>query len=310
MTTHVDADPTSLGRLARFPAQLIERPQFVLWRREAGNKIPINARFGYRASHSRPSDWTTWHDALDALARSATVAGVSRAFAVDDFCTGIDLDDSLEAGQLLQWARPIVERFPTYWEVSPSGNGLKGWVGGRLDADSKERGGKKRGGVEVYDRLRFFTVTGKHFAGLPLRVVNHQAELLKFYDEHFPPDPPLPRAAPRHYQRDAGDVVKRCLSYVLKCGDSVSGSRGHDNFYRAARECNRFALSESQMWDVLRDFNATKCSPPWSDREMAHKIAQAMKYGAGERGVRLREERPARPTVAVVNRPRGTWGPR
>ena len=80
-------------------------------------------------------------------------------------------------GNLKAWAQPIMERFSdTYAEVSPSGKGIKIFAQGRLPA-----GGTAfphgDGRVEVYDRARYFTVTGKHWAGQMLDIEEHQAAL-------------------------------------------------------------------------------------------------------------------------------------
>lgn len=84
---------------------------------------------------------------------------------------GIDLDDCLirdDAGnyRLAPWAQAILDRFPeTYAEVSPSRTGVKIFLLGRLADDLKGRkwtgmGDDGRGAVEIYDRGRYFTVTG------------------------------------------------------------------------------------------------------------------------------------------------------
>ena len=80
-----------------------------------------------------------------------------------DGIAGIDLDHCLTGGVLEPWAQQIVDRCPaTYVEVSPSGTGLH--IFGRAIVGA----GRRRDGVEVYDRGRYFTVTGKPF-GKPSR---------------------------------------------------------------------------------------------------------------------------------------------
>jgi putative DNA primase/helicase len=88
------------------------------------------------------------------------------------------------------------------------------------------------------------------------------------------------------------DGVKRCMAYLAKLPSAVSGSGGHDATFQAACECVRFGLSESEQWDAMQWFNANKCDPPWSEKELTHKIKSAQEKAAGEAGSRLREDRP------------------
>ena len=48
-----------------------------------------------------------------------------------------------------------------YGEVSPSGRGLKFWTHATLPTTVTHRRGIKDGEIEIYDRGRYFTVTGK-----------------------------------------------------------------------------------------------------------------------------------------------------
>lgn len=69
--------------------------------------------------------------------------------------------------------------------------------------------------------------------------------------------------------------VKRARAYVSRMPVAVSGSRGHDATFRVALVLLRgFELPEADALDVLREYNAT-CTPPWSERELAHKVKQA-----------------------------------
>ena len=85
--------------------------------------------------------------------------GIGFVFTEDDPFAGIDLDDCIDDDGVPEaWALEVIAGFATYCEVSPSGRGFKLFVRGELPG-----GGTKKGQVELYDRNRFFTLTGKKF---------------------------------------------------------------------------------------------------------------------------------------------------
>ncbi len=79
--------------------------------------------------------------------------------------------------------------------------------------------------------------------------------------------PPPPSSA-------SGDVV-RARAYVAKMPHAVAGAGGHNaTFAVACRLVHGFGLSDVDAWALLCEFNA-RCAPPWSDRELRHKLRQA-----------------------------------
>lgn len=65
-------------------------------------------------------------------------------------------------------------------------------------------------------------------------------------------------------------------AYLAKVDGAVSGSGGHDQtFSVACALVHGFALSEAEARDLLDGWNA-RCQPPWSDREIDHKLASAL----------------------------------
>ena len=151
------------------PALLRERPHWVCWRYEtrAGDpkptKVPINARTGTRASSTDPTTWSPFAEALAASAHD----GLGYVFAPDDGVVGLDLDGcrDAETGAIAPWAVEMLADTRSYTEVSPSGRGLHVFLLGTLPP-----GPRKRGAVELYDRGRFFTVTGGGLDAMPAEV--------------------------------------------------------------------------------------------------------------------------------------------
>lgn len=115
------------------PTALRSRPQWCGWRYETRDgkptKVPINTHTGRRAKTNDPATWSDYETALAAV-KKYELTGVGYVFSEDDPFTGIDIDNCRdpETGVIASWAREIMNSVPTYWEVSPSGTGVKGWV--------------------------------------------------------------------------------------------------------------------------------------------------------------------------------------
>lgn len=102
-----------------------------------------------------------------------------------------------------------------------------------------------------------------------------------------PPDPPRPASPPRParpVERDA--VLRRARRYLDAVPPAVEGQGGDAHTYRVACILTHdFGLSAGDAYDLLRDWNQS-CVPPWSDRELEQKIANALKYGSGAFGTK------------------------
>lgn len=172
------------------PDALIARSQWVNWTYEHRNgrltKCPRTVS-GAFAKADTPSTWSEYAAVMTASERNPEM-GIGYVFAEDDPFAGIDLDNCLRPdGFLKNWAVPIVDRFGrTYAEVSPSGIGLKIWVRASLAGLVSGTGTRRKcgdGEVEVYDRGRFFTVTGRRWAESQLDVLDHQPNVEWLLDQ-------------------------------------------------------------------------------------------------------------------------------
>lgn len=142
------------------PSGLKDRRQWVVFQFEARDgkttKVPYSARNGKKASATDPATWSTFTEALEAF-HNGRGDGIGYVFSLDDDCFGIDLDKCRdpESGDLHRDAQAIIARFPTYAEISVSGKGVHIIGCGTLPA-----GGNRKGPIEMYDRGRYFTMTG------------------------------------------------------------------------------------------------------------------------------------------------------
>lgn len=71
------------------------------------------------------------------------------------------------------------------------------------------------------------------------------------------------------------NTVAACRAYLAKLPFAVSGAGGHPATLRAACECVRFGLSDGDALALLREWNGTHCQPPWTEKELAHKLTDA-----------------------------------
>jgi len=94
-------------------------------------------------------------------------------------------------------------------------------------------------------------------------------------------------------QRPADDkIVERARKYLAAMPFAVSGEHGHDKTFAAACALILgFALSADQAYPLLAEFNE-RCEPPWSDKELWHKLREADNK-PGERGYLRDTQRPA-----------------
>lgn len=82
---------------------------------------------------------------------------------------------------------------------------------------------------------------------------------------------------PRETVETGATGLQRAMAYVEKMPPAISGQAGHHSIWLVAIACRRgFSLSESDTMIVLREYSS-KCSPPWSERELAHKAKEAEK---------------------------------
>lgn len=69
--------------------------------------------------------------------------------------------------------------------------------------------------------------------------------------------------------------MARARAYVAKMPAGIQGSNGSTATYNVARKLLKdFELSDGDAWTALLEYNA-RCKPPWSEKELAHKLNQA-----------------------------------
>jgi putative DNA primase/helicase len=259
-----------MEEFGQVPDELKQLEQWVLWKSETRDKkptktrhkkptkVPYNAQTLHRASSTNSRTWSDFSTVWDLITQHPkTYAGIGFMFSPDDPYVGIDFDDCLEDGELKPWAREMVDLMqPTYTEVSPSGNGIKMWI--KADKIRKEKRvsiGKHRGGggIEIYDKGRYFTVTGKLF-GEATTVAENQAGLDQLMQKVW--DDPKPKTKPQRKPTTMDQDDSELLDIALK--DAKFNGLWNGNWegkYTSQSEadlgfCNKLAY----YWN--KDFNA------------------------------------------------------
>ncbi|MBU1362891.1 MAG: hypothetical protein KKE51_03595 [Gammaproteobacteria bacterium] len=122
------------------------------------NKAPRNPLNGAKVGADKPELFGTFEQAVSAL-DSGKFSGIGVLLTGDDNLTGVDIDDYKatfeQMPQVKAWVAEA-RKAGAYCELSPSGEGLRLFMRGKLPSK-----GRKAGPLEIYDNARFLTVTGK-----------------------------------------------------------------------------------------------------------------------------------------------------
>lgn len=181
-----------------FPPEPKKYRQWVLWRLEKTRegkftKVPYNLA-GWKASHADSRTWAHYEPACRKyLANSHKYNGIGFVFSDEDPFTGTDLDHCTdESGNLTPLALLILQELDSYAEWSPSGEGIHIFTKAKLP----HQGHKKQDlGIEMYDQLRYFTVTGNHVGSTPLSINARQRQQKYLHRIFF--GAPTPGTSPR-----------------------------------------------------------------------------------------------------------------
>ena len=162
-------------RTKGIPVFLTQLPHWLHWaateEKDDGrfNKVPVGTS-GFNINAHDPKHWKTFADvvssfnpfvhsgiAIDLTGQKVTDEGTQQQV----YLIGVDLDRCVSGFNsdgspiLTAHAQEVVGALDSYWEISPSGTGIRGF----FYADAKVPG-KNKGGAEIYSEGRFLTVTG------------------------------------------------------------------------------------------------------------------------------------------------------
>lgn len=93
------------------------------------------------------------------------------------------------------------------------------------------------------------------------------------------PDPrnPIARMIPTMWDPERNRVIARARKYLARLNPAVEGQQGHSALFRAACVLVKgFGLTPSEARPLFVEYNA-RCEPPESERQVEHKLADAMR---------------------------------
>lgn len=157
------------------PSVLRERDQWVCVKN--GSKAPFQATCRRMASSSDPSTWTSFSTAVKAVERGA-YDGIGFVFNGD--IVGVDIDKGYDAdGMLTAESVDAILTLGSYTEHSRSGRGFHIYTIGKLNISGKNNGE----GMEIYDKGRYFIVTGDTFCNTD--IVENQSGIDEIVKKYF-----------------------------------------------------------------------------------------------------------------------------
>ena len=270
----------------KIPVGLRLIDQWVLWKAEPKpkgdgmNKIPYQVN-GVKAASTNPATWTDFDTALGAFNESNEFSGIGFVVTAQDDFIGGDLDHCRDpdTGKLTDLAQKIVDATGTYWEISPSGTGIR-FIG---LGGSGVRSFKGKG-IEVYTSGRYLTITGHTINPSEPQAIKPQfiSRLHELSGSSVKPtgsgepsdlDDHMVKVFKAHglYQRplDNGRHQVTCPKWHEHTGDDISGSvymEGNYNGHAEARfVCQHTHGDKFMLREVMRHLgvvDATQEPPP------------------------------------------------
>lgn len=192
------------------PPELAQRSRWLVWR---GAKVPYCASVpAMKASSTDPDTWSSFEQARTTYEEGG-FSGVGFALNGDGL-VGIDLDKCVTDGKPASAALTLLDSLDCgYVELSPSGNGLRGFGFGPNIKGTRGQIGDVN--VELYSTGRYLTVTGhalKHEAIKPLSGFVQLASSIR----NLPPD------TYREYRDDSSHIS---VLSVLSVGDAIERTK-------------------------------------------------------------------------------------
>lgn len=276
------------------PTSLLEKRNWVVWktvlRHGRKTKLPLDAKMPRAARVDDESTWSTF-SAARLAARKDPYLCVGYMFKKGEGIFGIDFDSVIDRnGKIAPWISPFLDQFPTYWELSPSGTGLKLWALGDYSQTGLSvplglaMSNEKRCRVEVYGWGRYFAFTGRRLQTATPELGNCQDALVDLVKRlHVQVAKGKGVEVTMQPSDSPAKLSARGEAYIAKVPPTKCG-RGscHNGTFRVACVLTRYiGLDRAGAFALLRKW-ADRGEHVWTDKELAHKLDDAMKTDASQ----------------------------
>ena len=221
------------------PTELAKRKNWIGWRaalhpgEAKPRKIPVCIRTGSGKGYLDPKNHVSYDEAVEAIER-LRLSGVGFVLTPGCGLVGGDMDKCRNpaTGEIEGWARAVIDWGETYFEVSPSGEGVRFWA--LADATLLRAIKSSAAGVELYPSGRYLTFTGDKLesasydiqrAPKAIHALMHRARSYKGEDANpdrafkdAADDPTSPEAFKRYIYRQSlwGRINQEALKRILE----------------------------------------------------------------------------------------------
>jgi putative DNA primase/helicase len=273
MTTPVNID--------NIPQELKDCSQWVMWKLEnkPGQEKPAKILYTVNNTRANTTDPKTWNT-FEACVKSTETnlfSGIGFVFSYYDDYVGYDLDNVLdpETGQMDQEVAQEIKSLDSYTEISQSGKGVHVIFKGKKPGDRCRSGFR-----EMYDKDRFFVMTGNHLEGTPQTINKATPAAIKaIYDKIDPPrNSASENTAHQEHPRTSSEltdeeVISLCMSArnadkFESLWDGKTSAYGGDSSRADQALCDILAFYTQDPEQIDRIFRESKlCRDKWEDRE-------------------------------------------
>lgn len=206
-----------IQQLSNVPIELRELNQWVVH----VNKVPHCARTRGKAQANNLATWTSFEFACHVFEKGFG-DGLSFAFSEYDPYCGVDFDKCVADGKTDDHKRTIICGLNSYSELSTSGSGIHVFVKATLESGRKST----KYGIEVYDRSRFFAMTGRRLA-VSHKIEERQEKIDELIEKYFP-KPVEIQAAPTHTPTESDqEIIERMCNENYKAARLWRGDFSH-----------------------------------------------------------------------------------
>ena len=234
-----------IERDIKVPPELASQKRWICWSDDDGKKLPVAPWVkGGPISINESQNWTD----LETAKKYLNTKGISGlGFVLGNGIVGIDFDDCYIDGELKSEIQEILNTYPCYAEVSPSGEGLHilGYAFGNFTLKNLDKG------IEIYSSKRYFTFTGDTIPNHE-RLTNIQDLIYKLISEN---------------------TVNNAID-IDKIINGVSEGSRNDSGIKLATFYRKQGLSKEETLNLIRAWNK-KNNPPMNDREVESIVESA-----------------------------------